>query len=90
VEDTRACQKREEAEGGRKVIRIEEKELHRHLDNIVRGTVEDTLNAMPDAEADQLCQGLPPGFEKPCGRFRREPRRIPFPWTRKPSCSEWK
>lgn len=30
--------------------------LTRHLDKVVRGTVEETLNALLDAEADRLCQ----------------------------------
>ncbi len=39
-----------------KVIRIDESEIRGHLDAMVRGTVEETLNAMLDAEADELCQ----------------------------------
>lgn len=39
-----------------KVIRIDESEIRGHLDEMVRGTVEQTLNAMLDAEADELCQ----------------------------------
>ena len=38
-----------------KVIQIDEAKIHNHLGEIVRGTVEETLNAMLDAEADQLC-----------------------------------
>ena len=38
-----------------KVIRIDESEIRGHLDEMVRGTVEETLNAMLDAEADELC-----------------------------------
>ena len=38
-----------------RVIRIDESEIHGHLDEMVRGTVEETLNAMLDAEADELC-----------------------------------
>ena len=37
------------------VIRIDESEMRGHLNEIVRGTVEETLNAMLDAEADGLC-----------------------------------
>jgi len=37
-----------------KVIQIDEAKIHNHLGEIVRGTVEETLNAMLDAEADQL------------------------------------
>ncbi len=39
-----------------KVIRIDESEMRGHLDKLVRGTVEETLNAMLDAEADEMCQ----------------------------------
>jgi putative transposase len=39
-----------------RIIHIEHEELNRHLDKIVRGTVEETLNALLDGEADQLCQ----------------------------------
>ncbi len=38
------------------IIRIEQEQLTRHLDKVVRGTVEETLNALLDAEADRLCQ----------------------------------
>ena len=38
-----------------KVIEINEAEIHDHLGELVRGTVEETLNAMLDAEADNLC-----------------------------------
>ena len=38
-----------------KVIRIDESEIQSHLDKMVRGTVEDALNAMLDAEADEMC-----------------------------------
>ena len=39
-----------------KVIRIDESEIRGHLDKLVRGTVEETLNAMLDAEADEMCK----------------------------------
>ena len=35
---------------------IEQDQLNRHLDKVVRGTVERTLNSLLDAEADRLCQ----------------------------------
>lgn len=39
-----------------KVIRIDESEiLQTHLDEMVRGTVEEKLNQMLDAEADEIC-----------------------------------
>ena len=37
------------------VIQIDEARVRDHLGEMVRGTVEETLNAMLDAEADQLC-----------------------------------
>ena len=39
-----------------KIIKIDENLIRGHLDQVVRGTVEETLNALLDAEADQLCQ----------------------------------
>ena len=37
------------------VIQIDESKMQAHLDEVVRATVEETLNALLDAEADQLC-----------------------------------
>ena len=37
------------------VVRIDEARIRDHLGEMVRGTVEETLNAMLDAEADELC-----------------------------------
>ncbi len=37
------------------VIRIDEARIKDHLGEMVRGTVEEALNAMLDAEADRLC-----------------------------------
>ena len=48
------------------VIQIDEARIRDHLGEMVRGTVEETLNAMLDAEADQLCGA---------GRYERSPRR---------------
>ena len=36
-------------------IRIDPEQVRRHVDEVVRGTVEQTLNALLDAEADRLC-----------------------------------
>jgi transposase-like protein len=44
-----------EAKAGQ-IIRIEQEQLTKHLDKVVKGTVEQTLNALLDAEADRLCQ----------------------------------
>jgi transposase-like protein len=38
-----------------KVIQIDEGQIKDHLGELVRGTVEETLNNLLDAEADQLC-----------------------------------
>jgi putative transposase len=38
-----------------KVIKINEAKIQSHLDTMVRSTVEQTLNDLLDAEADQLC-----------------------------------
>ena len=37
------------------VIKIDDARIQDHLGKIVRGTVEETLNALLDAEADRLC-----------------------------------
>lgn len=38
-----------------KVIKIDEEKIQQHLGELVRGTVEETLTKLLDAEADQLC-----------------------------------
>ena len=50
-----------------KVIRIDESEIRGHLDEMVRGTVEETLNAKLDAEADEMCNAQ---------RYEHSPDRI--------------
>lgn len=37
------------------VVQIDEGKIQAHLDQVVRATVEETLNGLLDAEADQLC-----------------------------------
>ena len=37
------------------VIQIDDTRIKDHLGEMVRGTVEETLNALLDAEADRLC-----------------------------------
>jgi len=49
-----------------KVIEIDERKIQDHLGQIVRGTVEETLNAMLEAEADVLCGAM---------RYERVPER---------------
>jgi putative transposase len=38
------------------VIQIDEGKIQEHLGEVVRSTVEETLNALLDAEADRLCR----------------------------------
>ena len=52
------------------VIKIDEARIRDHLGEMVRGTVEETLNALLDAEADQLCGA---------GRYERSARRGRIP-----------
>ena len=37
------------------VITIDDERIRNHLDRVVRGSVEETLNALLEAEADRLC-----------------------------------
>lgn len=37
------------------VVKIDDDRIRGHLDRVVRGTVEETLNALLDAEADRMC-----------------------------------
>ena len=46
---------KESTQAKEKMVEIHEDEIKSHLDGIVRGTVEETLNALLNAEADQLC-----------------------------------
>ena len=48
------AQENEKAISG--AIKIDEKEIRSHLDGLVRQSVEDTLNALLNAEADAICQ----------------------------------
>lgn len=45
----------QKAQEGAKIIQINEGEVRDHLSKIVRGTVEETLNALLDEEANRLC-----------------------------------
>ena len=47
-------------------IQIDTEKVREHVDEVVRGTVEQTLNALLDAEADRLCQAT---------RYERSPDR---------------
>ena len=44
---------KEPLEGQGKIIQIDEEQVKRRLDNLVRGTVEETINELLEAEADQ-------------------------------------
>ena len=48
-------------------IKVDEKEIRDHLDGLVRQSVEDTLNALLNAEADAICHA---------GRYQRTPDRL--------------
>jgi len=50
-----------------RVVSIDEAKIHDHVGEFVRGTMEETLNAMLDAEADALC-----GVQ----RYERSPDRV--------------
>ena len=50
----------------RGTIQVNERPLQGHVDEVARSSVEDTLNAMLEAEADQLCQAQ---------RYERSPDR---------------
>ena len=60
-----------------KVIRIDESEIRGHLTELVRGTVEETLNSMLDAEADELCNAQryehsPDRVDTRAGHYKRK------------------
>jgi transposase-like protein len=55
------------SEGGGKIIRLDEATLRAHLDERISQSVEDTLNALLDAEADSLCGAR---------RYERSPDRV--------------
>ena len=57
---------KDSTKGLSKVIRIDESEIRGHLDKMIRGTVEETLNALLDAEADEMCNAQ---------RYERSPER---------------
>ena len=60
-----------------KVIRIDESETRSHLDEVVGGRVEETLNAMLDAEADEIghaqrYEHSPDRVDTRAGSYRRK------------------
>jgi putative transposase len=52
---------------GSKIISIDEGEIRNHLDQMVKKSVEETLNSLLDAEADALCNA---------SRYERSPERV--------------
>jgi transposase-like protein len=61
----------------REVIRIDEGQIRSHLDQVVRESVEQTLNALLDAEADALCgarryQHSPDRLDTRAGHYTRQ------------------
>jgi transposase-like protein len=49
------------------LIQVDQQQVQQHLDSLVRQTVEQTLNAILDAEADELCGAK---------RYERSPERL--------------
>ncbi len=49
------------------VVQADEAKIREHLGELVRGSVEETLNTMLEAEAEQLCRA---------GRYERSPERV--------------
>jgi putative transposase len=59
------------------VIRINEQEVRSHVEEVVRESVEETLNGLLDAEADELCgaeryERSPDRLDTRAGHYRRE------------------
>ena len=70
------------------IIRIEQQQLNKPLDKVVESTVERTLNALLDAEADRLCGAAryertygPQSYARRAlhGQFRDIGRQLVFP-----------
>ena len=53
-----------------KIVQLDETRIQDHLGELVCGTVEETLNAMLDAEADALCGAQ---------RYEYSPDRVRYP-----------
>ena len=58
-------------------IKINEKEIRVHLNQLVRQSVEDTLNSLRDAEADAICQAKryqhsPDRLDTRAGSYKRK------------------
>jgi transposase-like protein len=59
----------DERRDGVRLIEIDQGQLQRHVGEVVRATVEETLNALLDAEADALCGAK---------RYERSPDRVDY------------
>src|SRR5262245_6592699 len=59
----------DESRDGVKLIEIDQGQLQRHADGVVRDAVEQTLNQLLDAEADELCGAK---------RYERSPDRVDY------------
>ena len=55
------------AEGLKDAIRVDSEQLRGHVDEVVRSSVEETLNGLLQAEAEQLCGA---------GRYERSAERV--------------
>ena len=62
-----------------KVVHIDEARLQDHFGEMVRGSVEETLNALLDAEADRMCQAQ---------RYEHNPDRVDT--RRAPGMLSWR
>jgi hypothetical protein len=51
------------------VIQIDEAQVRGHLSELVRGSVEETLNGLLDAEADDRDDGVDVGAWNECGEL---------------------
>ena len=60
------------------VITIDDERIKNHLDRVVRSSVEETLNALLDAEADRLCNASVTNAVRPDA--------IPAPATTSATC----
>jgi len=59
------------------VIHVDEAQVRSHLEQVVRSTVEETLNGLLDAEADELCgasryERTPERLDTRAGHYRRQ------------------
>lgn len=58
-------------------LQVDEARLKGHVDEVVRSSVEETLNGLLDAEADQICRALryehsPERMDRRAGHYERK------------------